>query len=148
MEDSLWVGLTDSYAKLPMALTAEKLGEQYGITREQCDEFALTSQQRWSNCMLQETFFSKKPLHLFYYVVAHKNGYFDEELFPMEVKGRKGPEQFVADEHPRETTLENLLKLKPVFKKDGLVSAGNASVRNHITKDSPLFLRWICIMTQ
>lgn len=49
MEDSLWAGLSDSYAKLPMALTAEKLGEQYGITREQCDEFALTSQQRWSN---------------------------------------------------------------------------------------------------
>ena len=49
MEDTLWSSLTDSYAKLPMALTAEKLAEQYGITRIECDEFALSSQQRWSN---------------------------------------------------------------------------------------------------
>lgn len=49
MEDTLWSSLTDSYAKLPMALTAEKLAEQYGITRQQCDEFALSSQQRWTN---------------------------------------------------------------------------------------------------
>ncbi len=49
MEDTLWSSLTDSYAKLPMALTAEKLAEQYGITRHQCDEFALSSQQRWTN---------------------------------------------------------------------------------------------------
>lgn len=49
MEDTLWSSLTDTYAKLPMALTAEKLAEQYGVTREQCDEYALSSQQRWSN---------------------------------------------------------------------------------------------------
>ena len=49
MEDTLWSSLTDTYAKLPMALTAEKLAEQYGITRQQCDEFALSSQQRWNN---------------------------------------------------------------------------------------------------
>lgn len=49
MEDTLWASLTDSYAKLPMALTAEKLAEQYGISREQCDEFALSSQQRWTD---------------------------------------------------------------------------------------------------
>ena len=49
MEDKLWAGLTDDYAKMKLAMTAEKLGEQYGITREQCDEFALTSQQRWAN---------------------------------------------------------------------------------------------------
>ncbi len=49
MEDTLWASLTDSYAKLPMALTAEKLAEQYGITREECDQFALSSQQRWIN---------------------------------------------------------------------------------------------------
>ena len=48
MEDTLWAGLTDAYAKIPMALTAEKLAEQYGISRELCDEFALTSQQRWA----------------------------------------------------------------------------------------------------
>ena len=49
MEDTLWASLTDSYAKLPMALTAEKLAKQYSITREECDQFALTSQQRWAN---------------------------------------------------------------------------------------------------
>ena len=49
MEDTLWSSLTDTYAKLPMALTAEKLAEQYGITRKQCDEYALSSQQRWTN---------------------------------------------------------------------------------------------------
>ncbi len=49
MEDTLWASLTDSYVKLPMALTAEKLAEQYGITREQCDQFALSSQQKWAN---------------------------------------------------------------------------------------------------
>ena len=48
MEDTLWSSLTDSYAKLPMALTAEKLAEQYEVTREACDEFALLSQQRWA----------------------------------------------------------------------------------------------------
>ena len=47
MEDTLWSSLTDSYAKLPMALTAEKLGEKYGLTREDCDKFAMTSQERW-----------------------------------------------------------------------------------------------------
>ena len=49
MEDTLWAALTDTYVKLPMALTAEKLAEQYSITREQCDAFALQSQQRWAN---------------------------------------------------------------------------------------------------
>ncbi len=49
MEDTLWASLTDTYAKLPMALTAEKLAQQYDITREQCDEFAHTSQERWAH---------------------------------------------------------------------------------------------------
>ena len=63
LEDTLWSGLQDSYVKLPMAITAEKLAEIYGITREMCDEFALTSQQRWTNgghymewCILQSQF--------------------------------------------------------------------------------------------
>lgn len=47
MEDSLWIGLTDTYCKLPMALTAEKLGDQYKVTRDEVDEFALRSQQLW-----------------------------------------------------------------------------------------------------
>jgi len=49
MEDTLWASLTDLHCKLPMALTAEKLADQYGVTREDCDRFALTSQQRWAN---------------------------------------------------------------------------------------------------
>ncbi|XP_065902765.1 3-ketoacyl-CoA thiolase, mitochondrial-like isoform X1 [Dysidea avara] len=107
MEDTLWSSLKDSYCKLPMALTAEKLADKYGITREDCDRFALASQQRWTN--------------------AHKNGYFNEELVPMEVKGKKGKELFVTDEHPREASFEKLQQLKPVFKENGVVTAGNAS---------------------
>lgn len=56
MEDTLWSSLTDAYAKLPMALTAEKLAEQYQITREQCDEFAYTSQARWANGEVLDTY--------------------------------------------------------------------------------------------
>lgn len=52
MEDTLWASLTDTYAKLPMALTAEKLADQYGISREDCDKFALSSQQRWTEGVL------------------------------------------------------------------------------------------------
>ena len=52
MEDTLWSGLTDSYCKLPMAITAENLAEKYNISREDCDRFALESQTRWANGML------------------------------------------------------------------------------------------------
>jgi len=107
-EDSLWAGLSDSYAKVPMGLTAEKLGEQFGITREQCDEFSLRSQHT--------------------YAQAHKAGIFKEEIVEVEVKGKKGMEKFSHDEHPRPaTTLADLQKLKPVFKEGGLVTAGTAS---------------------
>lgn len=61
--------------------------------------------------------------------LAHKSGYFTAELVAMEIKGKKGLEPFVADEHPREATLEKLGQLPPVFKEDGVVTAGNASVR-------------------
>lgn len=107
-EDSLWAGLTDSYVKLPMGLTAEKLGAMYGITRDQCDQFGLRSQ------------------HL--YQEAHKKGVFAAEIVEVEVKGRKGPEKVSADEHPRaNASIADLQKLKPVFKEDGLVTAGSAS---------------------
>ena len=59
---------------------------------------------------------------------ADKNGHFSAELAPLEVKGKKGKELFDRDEHPRETSLEKLSKLPPVFKENGTVSAGNASV--------------------
>lgn len=107
-EDQLWAGLTDSYAKIPMGLTAEKLGAQFGITREQCDEYALRSQHTYHE--------------------AAKNGIFHTEIAEVEIKGKKGPEKVTHDEHPRgSTTIADLKKLKPVFKEDGLVTAGSAS---------------------
>jgi acetyl-CoA C-acetyltransferase/acetyl-CoA acyltransferase 2 len=108
VEDSLWSALTDSYCNTPMAITAENLAQKYGITRQQCDEFALASQQRWA--------------------AANEAGRFKSEIAPIELQTRKGPVTFAVDEHPRpQSTLETLGKLAPVFKKDGVVSAGNAS---------------------
>jgi len=109
LQDTLWAALTDSFAKMPMGVTAETLGAKYGITREACDRFALRSQERWA--------------------AAHKAGALAATLAPVALAGKKGPESFAADEHPRAgATYEALAKLAPVFKKDGgLVSAGNAS---------------------
>jgi acetyl-CoA C-acetyltransferase/acetyl-CoA acyltransferase 2 len=109
VEDSLWSALTDSYNNTPMAVTAENLATKYGISRQQCDEYALSSQQRWA--------------------AAQEKGYFKSEIAPLEIPARKGPPvSFDKDEHPRpQTTLEILGKLPPVFKKDGVVTAGNAS---------------------
>lgn len=107
-EDSLWAGLTDTHVKLPMGLTAEKLGEQYGITRDQCDAYALRSQHLWGK--------------------ANAAGVFNAEIEPVQIKGKKGPEVFAADEHPRPaSTIADLQKLKPVFKENGTVTAGSAS---------------------
>lgn len=106
--DTLWDALTDSYTGMPMAITAENLATQYGISRKDCDEFALASQQRWA--------------------AANQAGHFAAELSPIELASKKGPTQFTTDEHPRpQSTVEALAKLPPVFKKDGVVSAGNAS---------------------
>jgi len=108
MEDSLWSALTDSYCNTPMAVTAENLATKYGITRQMCDEYALSSQQRWAQ--------------------ANEKGYFKDEIAPMELTTKKGTVTFAVDEHPRpQTTMEILGKLAPVFKKDGVVTAGNAS---------------------
>lgn len=109
LEDTLWVSLTDSYVKLPMALTAENLATQYEISRQECDEFALLSQLRW--------------------VKANANGHFKDEIAPIPIKGKKGMENFEVDEHPRgeKANIEELTKLKSIFKKDGTVTAGNAS---------------------
>ncbi|KAI1724753.1 acetyl-CoA acetyltransferase [Ditylenchus destructor] len=106
-EDTLWQGLTDSHINTPMGITAETLGEKYKITREEADEFAHKSQSRWR--------------------LANNAGYFKAEIEPMKLKSKKGEEVFEVDEHPRETTPESLAKLQPVFKKGGLVNAGNAS---------------------
>jgi acetyl-CoA acetyltransferase family protein len=108
LEDWLWEGLNDPYAGCSMAITAENCAEKYGITREQADAFALRSQQ-----------------------LAHQawtSGVMRDEVVPVEVKGRKGPTIVDQDDHLRpETTLEVLAKLPTAFKKDGVVTAGNAS---------------------
>lgn len=108
VEDSLWSALTDSYTNTPMAVTAENLATKYEITRAMCDEYALTSQKRWA--------------------AANEAGHFKQEIVPVELQSKKGTVTFAVDEHPRpQSTLETLGKLPPVFKKDGVVSAGNAS---------------------
>lgn len=60
--------------------------------------------------------------------LANKEGRFNEEICSIQIKGKKGKEEFTTDEHPKATTIEQLAKLKPVFKKNGVVTAGNASV--------------------
>src|SRR5262249_41950272 len=108
VEDSLWSALTDSYANTAMAVTAENLAQKYGISRSDCDAYALLSQQRWA--------------------AANDKGYFKGEIEPLAIQQKKATVQFATDEHPRpQTTLEVLAKLPPVFKKDGVVTAGNAS---------------------
>jgi acetyl-CoA acetyltransferase family protein len=108
VEDSLWSALTDSYCNTPMAVTAENLATKYGITRQHCDEYALASQQRWA--------------------AANEKGFFKDEIAPLEIAGKKGSVTVAVDEHPRpQSTLETLAKLPTVFKKDGVVTAGNAS---------------------
>lgn len=98
------------YGDLNMGITAENVAEKYGISREAQDEFALSSQEKTKN--------------------AIEKGYFEQEIVPYPVKTRKGVLEFKVDEHPRETTLEKLATLKPVFKEGGTVTAGNASGRN------------------
>lgn len=108
LEDFLFVGLTDSYCGMPMALTAEKLAEHMGITREDSDSYALRSQQAADT--------------------AAKAGFFKTEISPVEVKQGRKSVVVSEDDHRRpETTLEMLRKLPPSFKKDGIVTAGNAS---------------------
>jgi acetyl-CoA acetyltransferase family protein len=108
LEDSLMAGLTDTYCGLPMALTAEKLAEQYGITRQDADAYALRSQQAAD--------------------AAYKACRMKEELVPVEVKQGKKTIVVSEDDHRRpDTTMEILEKLQPSFKKDGIVTAGNAS---------------------
>ncbi len=108
LEDMLWSALTDSYAGIPMALTAEKLAEQYRIGQEEVDEFSVQSQRRWA--------------------AANEGGRFKDELAPVEVRTKKGTALFERDEHPRpDTTVDALRKLPKVFKKDGVIHAGAAS---------------------
>jgi acetyl-CoA acyltransferase 2 len=110
MEDVLWEGLTDSYVGLAMAETAENLAVRYKLDRGCVDEFALRSQQ-----------LSK---------AAWDEGVFDDEVVPVPIPNPKTGkvEELAKDEHMRpDTSAEKLAALKPVFKKGGVVTAGNAS---------------------
>uniref|UniRef100_A0A8C6TA77 Acetyl-CoA acyltransferase 2 n=1 Tax=Neogobius melanostomus TaxID=47308 RepID=A0A8C6TA77_9GOBI len=108
LEDTLWAGLTDLHVKIPMGITAENLAQKYEITREDCDKYAHQTQQRWK--------------------AAHDAGYYTAEIAPIDVKAKKGKVPMAQDEHPRpQTTLEQMAKLASVFKKDGTVTAANAS---------------------
>lgn len=109
LEDGLWTSLTDTYCKLPMALTAENLAVKYNIPRDLVDQFALRSQQNWAR--------------------AQKEGVFDAEITSIKLKVKGKEIDFSVDEHPRpQTTIEGLNNLKSLFKKDGTVTAGTASV--------------------
>ena len=104
VHDALWEAFNDYH----MGITAENICDQWGITREELDVFAAKSQQK--ACAAQEA------------------GAFDKEIVPVTVKKKKETIEFKKDEGPRPgTTAESIAKLRPAFKKDGLVTAGNAS---------------------
>lgn len=108
LEDSLWSSLTDSFTGMPMAMTAEKLAEQYEISQDEVDAFSVRSQKLHGE--------------------AQEAGRFNDEMAPVELKSRKGTTEFAIDEHGRaDTTVEGLKKLPKVFKKDGVIHAGAAS---------------------
>jgi acetyl-CoA C-acetyltransferase len=104
-------GLWDAFNNYHMGITAENLAEKYSITREEMDEFAAASQQKAS--------------------AAIKEGKFKGQIVPIEIPQRRGdPVVFDTDENPREVTAEKLSGMRPAFKKDGTVTAGNASSLN------------------
>ena len=103
-------GLWDAFNSCHMGITAENICSDCNLTREELDEFALQSQQKATR--------------------AIATGVFRDEIVPVEVPGKKGPTLFETDQQPRETTAEGLAKLRPAFKKDGMVTAGNSSGLN------------------
>jgi len=102
--------LHDPFHGIHMGITAENVAERNGITREMQDALALEDQKRAAH--------------------AIANGYFSEQIATVEIQDRKGVKLFSVDEHPRATSLEQLAAMKPAFKKDGSVTAGNASGLN------------------
>ena len=104
IKDGLW----DAFNGYHMGVTAENVAEKFQITRDQQDKFALRSQEKALN--------------------AQKENKFRDEIINLKIKSKKGEINFIKDEHPREgINLEALTRLMPVFKKDGTVTAGNAS---------------------
>src|ERR1700739_2204693 len=112
VDSMIWDGLWDAYENFPMGNTGELVAEKYKITREEQDKFAFESHQKA--------------------IRARKSCFFEAQILPIEVPQKKGdPIVIKYDESPREdTTLEALAKLKPAFKKDGTVTAGNAPGTN------------------
>jgi acetyl-CoA acetyltransferase family protein len=108
LEDALWEALVDTHCGCSMAITAENCACKYGVSRRAQDEYALRSQQLADR--------------------AWSDGRLAEEVVPVEIKTRKGVEMVFRDDHLRpETTIDVLAKLPAAFKKDGCVTAGNAS---------------------
>ena len=106
--DMMVGALTDPFDTVHMGITAENMAEKWKITREQQDEFSVESHRRAIN--------------------AIEKGYFKDQILPIELKTRKGTTLFERDEHARaDVTLESMAKLRAVFKKEGSVTAGNAS---------------------
>ena len=108
VHDMMLGALHDPFGHGHMGITAENISSRYQISKEMQDEFALTSQKRAYE--------------------AIENGAFKDQILPIEIKTRKGIEIFEIDEHPKpETSMETLTGLRTAFKKDGVVTAGNAS---------------------
>jgi acetyl-CoA C-acetyltransferase len=108
LEDGIVTAVTDPFTRNHMGITAENVAERFHVSREQQDQFALESQQKAAKAIAE--------------------GLFKDEVVPTKVKVSKTEEKtFDTDEHPRKATAESLAKLRPAFKKDGTVTAGNAS---------------------
>lgn len=107
IDGMVYDGLWEIFYDYHMGITAENIAEKYGITRKEQDELALMSHQRA--------------------IKAIKDGIFKQEIVPVEVKQKGEAKLFDIDEHPRETSIEALAQLPPVFKPNGSVTAGNAS---------------------
>jgi acetyl-CoA C-acetyltransferase len=106
--DAMTGALHDPFGHGHMGVTAENIAAKYGFTREQQDQFSIASHQKAAKAM--------------------DAGYFKSQIIPIEIKSKKGVEQFTTDEHVRkEISPADMAKLKTVFKKDGTVTAGNAS---------------------
>lgn len=107
MEDWLWDGLLDTNCGYTMGETAENVAKKYHVTREEVDQHALSSHERAK--------------------AARDKGYLKEEIVPVTIQGSKGERLIEEDDHIRDTSMEQLAKLKPSFVEDGIVTPGNAS---------------------